>query len=333
VNLGTTAILGAGGWGTALSVLWANKGHDVLLWGRTPTRVERIRENRENRDYLPGIKLPDSIRLTSDLAECTTADLVVFVTPSAALRTVASRFRQLGANQHALLLSCTKGIEHCTGKRMSEVLDEIFPRHAIAVLSGPNLAIEIARGLPTASVLACNKPARALALQDHLGSPMFRIYTSEDLAGVELGGALKNVFAIAAGASDGLRLGDNAKAALVTRALAELIRLGTAMHGELATFYGLSGAGDLVLTCFSKHSRNRYVGEQLGRGSAIDEVTSSMRMVAEGIPTAKSAYECARKLNVDTPIIDQVYALLYDQKSAGEALHALLGREQKAERW
>jgi len=333
VNLGTTAILGAGGWGTALSVLWASKGRDVLLWGRTPTRVERIRENRENRDYLPGIKLPDSIRLTSDLAECTTADLVVFVTPSAGLRTVASRFRQLGVNQHALLLSCTKGIEHRTGKRMSEVLDEIFPRHAIAVLSGPNLAIEIARGLPTASVLACSKPDRALALQDHLGSPMFRIYTSEDLAGVELGGALKNVFAIAAGASDGLRLGDNAKAALVTRALAELIRLGTAMHGELATFYGLSGAGDLVLTCFSKHSRNRYVGEQLGRGSAIDEVTSSMRMVAEGIPTAKSAYECARKLNVDTPIIDQVYALLYDQKSAGEALHALLGREQKAERW
>ncbi len=333
MNLGTTAILGAGGWGTALSVLWASKGRDVLLWGRTPTRVERIRENRENRDYLPGIKLPDSIRLTSDLAECTTADLVVFVTPSAALRTVASRFRQLGVNQHALLLSCTKGIEHRTGKRMSEVLDEIFPRHAIAVLSGPNLAIEIARGLPTASVLACSKPDRALALQDHLGSPMFRIYTSEDLAGVELGGALKNVFAIAAGASDGLRLGDNAKAALVTRALAELIRLGTAMHGELATFYGLSGAGDLVLTCFSKHSRNRYVGEQLGRGSAIDEVTSSMRMVAEGIPTAKSAYECARKLNVDTPIIDQVYALLYDQKSAGEALHALLGREQKAERW
>jgi glycerol-3-phosphate dehydrogenase (NAD(P)+) len=333
VNLGTTAILGAGGWGTALSVLWANKGHDVLLWGRTPARVERIRESRENCDYLPGIKLPDSIRLTSDLAECTTADLVVFVTPSAALRTVASHFRHLGPDQDALLLSCTKGIEHRTGKRMSEILGEFFPRHAIAVLSGPNLAIEIARGLPTASVLACTKPDRALALQDHLASPMFRIYTAEDLAGVELGGALKNVFAIAAGASDGLRLGDNAKAALVTRALAEMIRLGTAMHGELATFYGLSGAGDLVLTCFSKHSRNRFVGEQLGRGSAIEEITSSMQMVAEGIPTAKSAYECARKLNVDTPIIDQVYALLYEQKSAAEALHALLGREQKAERW
>ena len=333
MNLGTTAILGAGGWGTALSVLWAAKGHDVLLWGRTLAGVERLREDRENCDYLPGIKLPDSIRLTSELADCTTADLVVFVTPSAALRTVASRFRQLGVNHDALLLSCTKGIEHGTGKRMSEILDEIFPDHAIAVLSGPNLAMEIARGLPTASVLACRIRERALALQDHLGSSLFRIYTAEDVAGVELGGALKNVFAIAAGASDGLQLGDNSKAALVTRALAEMIRFGTAMHGEVATFYGLSGAGDLLLTCFSKHSRNRSVGEQLGRGLAIEEITSSMRMVAEGIPTAKSAYECSRRLNIETPIIDQVYALLYEQKSAGDALHALLSREQKAEHW
>jgi glycerol-3-phosphate dehydrogenase (NAD(P)+) len=333
VKLGKTAILGAGGWGTALSVLWAKKGHDVLLWGHTPARIERIREKRENSDYLPGITLPDSIRITSDLADCATADLVVFVTPSAALRTVALQFCQFGANQRALLLSCTKGIEHHTGKRMSEILDEIFPDHPIAVLSGPNLASEIARGLPTATVLACSKPDDALALQDHLGSPLFRIYTTENLAGVELGGALKNVFAIAAGASDGLRLGDNSKAALVTRALAEMIRLGTAMGGELATFYGLSGAGDLVLTCFSKQSRNRNVGEQLGRGLAITEITSSMQMVAEGIPTAKSAYECARRFQIDTPIIDQVYALLYQQKSAGEALHELLGREQKAERW
>ena len=330
---GTTAILGAGGWGTALAVLWATKGHDVLLWGRTLAGVERLREDRENCHYLPGIKLPDSIRLTSELADCTTADLVVFVTPSAALRTVASRFRQLGVNHDALLLSCTKGIEHGTGKRMSEILDEIFPDHAIAVLSGPNLAMEIARGLPTASVLACRLRERALALQDHLGSSLFRIYTAEDVAGVELGGALKNVFAIAAGASDGLELGDNSKAALVTRALAEMIRFGTAMHGEVATFYGLSGAGDLLLTCFSKHSRNRSVGEQLGRGLAIEEITSSMRMVAEGIPTAKSAYECSRRLNIETPIIDQVYALLYEQKSAGDALHALLSREQKAEHW
>ena len=332
MKLRTTAILGAGGWGTALAVLWANKGHSVLLWGHTPSRLDRIRETRENSPYLPNIKLPETIRLTSELAHCAAADLVVFVTPSVALRSVASRFRELITNGKAVLLSCTKGIEYHTGKRMSQIISELFPGHPLAVLSGPNLAIEIARGLPTASVLACSNPVYAPALQDHLGSARFRIYTGDELPGVELGGALKNVFAIAAGASDGLGLGDNSKAALVTRALAEMIRLGTALGGELPTFYGLSGAGDLILTCFSKHSRNRRVGEQLGRGQLIEQITSSMQMVAEGIPTARSAYECARKVKIDTPIIDQVYALLYQNKSAGEALEDLLGREQKAER-
>jgi glycerol-3-phosphate dehydrogenase (NAD(P)+) len=313
-------------------MLWAKKGHDVLLWGRTPSRVERIRKTRENRDYLSGVHLPESIQLTSELADCAGADLVVFVTPSVAVRTVASRFRELINNQHALLLSCAKGIEHGTGKRMSEILAEFFPNHPLAVLSGPNLAIEIARDLPTATVLACSKSEYGPQLQDHLGSERFRVYTGNELAGIELGGALKNVFAIAAGASDGLGLGDNSKAALVTRALAEMIRLGTAMGGELPTFYGLSGAGDLILTCFSKLSRNRRVGEQLGGGQTVEQITSSMQMVAEGIPTARSAYECARKLKVDTPIIDQVYALLYENKSAGEALADLLGREQKPER-
>jgi glycerol-3-phosphate dehydrogenase (NAD(P)+) len=289
-------------------------------------------KTRENRDYLPAIKLPESIRLTSELADCAAADLVVFVTPSIAFRTVSSRFRELIANEHAFLLSCTKGIEHGSGKRMSEILAELFPDHSIAVMSGPNLASEIARGLPTASVLACSKPEYAPLLQDHLGSPHFRVYTGNEVAGIELGGALKNIFAIAAGASDGLGLGDNSKAALVTRALAEMIRLGTAMDGELPTFYGLSGAGDLILTCFSKHSRNRRVGEQLGRGQTIEQITSSMQMVAEGIPTARSAYQCARNLKIDTPIIDQVYALLYQNKSADAALADLLGREQKPER-
>jgi glycerol-3-phosphate dehydrogenase (NAD(P)+) len=332
VKLQKTAIVGAGGWGTALAVLWAKNGHEVVLWGHTPSRVERIRETRENPDYLPGITLPESIRLTSSLADCAGADLVVFVTPSIALRTVASRFREILTNGNAVLLSCTKGIEHASGKRMSEILAELFPDHAIAVLSGPNLAIEIARDLPTASVLACSRPEYAPELQNHLGSARFRIYTGNDLAGIELGGALKNIFAIAAGASDGLGLGDNSKAALVTRALAEMIRLGTAMGGELPTFYGLSGAGDLILTCFSIQSRNRRVGEQLGRAKSLQQITSSMQMVAEGIPTGKSAFECARKLKVDTPIIDQVYALLYQEKSAGEALADLLGREQKPER-
>ena len=332
MNLRTTAIVGAGGWGTALSVLWANKGNDVVLWGHTPSRVEQIRQTRENREYLPGITLPESIRLTSEFEDCASADLVVFATPSIALRTVASGFREMLANKNAVLLSCTKGIEHGSGKRMSQILAELFPDHTIAVLSGPNLAMEIARGLPTASVLACSKPEYAPELQDQLGSVRFRIYTGDELPGIELGGALKNIFAIAAGASDGLGLGDNSKAALVTRALAEMIRLGTAMGGELPTFYGLSGAGDLILTCFSRHSRNRRVGEQLGCGQSLQQITSSMQMVAEGIPTAKSAFECARKLKIDTPIIDQVYALLYENKSAGDALTDLLGREQKTER-
>jgi len=332
VKLRKTAILGTGGWGTALAVLWARQGRDILLWGNNPSRVQLLRKTRENSDYLPGIKLPESIGLTSEMKDCGGADLIVFVTPSTALRTIANRLREVITNDQAVLLSCTKGIEHGSGMRMSEILHEIFSGHAIAVLSGPNLAVEVSRDLPTATVLACDQSMCAAELQSFLGSARFRIYTGEELTGIELGGALKNVFAIAAGASDGLGLGDNSKAALVTRSLAELIRLGTAMGGDVRTFYGLSGAGDLIATCFSKHSRNRRVGEQLGRGQSPKEIASSMRMVAEGIPTAKSAYECARKLNIDTPIIDQVYALLYEGKTATQALEELLGRDQKAER-
>jgi glycerol-3-phosphate dehydrogenase (NAD(P)+) len=230
-----------------------------------------------------------------------------------------------------VFLSCIKGIEHGTGMRMSEVTAEIFPEHRVAVLSGPNLAAEVVRNLPTATVIACQDPECAAELQSFLGSSRFRIYTNIDVTSVELGGALKNVFGIAAGASDGLGLGDNTKAALVTRSLAELIRLGTAMGGNFRTFYGLSGAGDLVATCFSKHSRNRRVGEYLGRGQTIEQITSAMQMVAEGIPTTKSAYACARRLNIDTPITNEVYALLYEGKTPAQAMHDLLERDQKAE--
>jgi glycerol-3-phosphate dehydrogenase (NAD(P)+) len=215
--------------------------------------------------------------------------------------------------------------------RMSEILGEVFPKHKLAVLSGPNLAVEVVRNLPTATVIGCRDPECAASLQTLLGSSRFRIYTNDSISSVELGGALKNVFAIAAGASDGLGLGDNTKAALVTRSLAEMIRLGTAMGGSFKTFYGLSGAGDLIATCFSKHSRNRRVGEHLGRGETLQEITSSLQMVAEGIPTTKSAYECARRLNVDTPIVDQVYSLLYEGKAPIQAMQELLERDQKAE--
>ncbi|MFN2475089.1 MAG: NAD(P)H-dependent glycerol-3-phosphate dehydrogenase [Chthoniobacterales bacterium] len=326
-----TAILGAGSWGLALAVLWAKRGNAITLWGHTPERIERLNSTREDPDYLPGVKLPRSIRVTTQLAECAGAELVVFVTPSIAVRSVAENLRPL-ITKNEVLLSCTKGIEHGTGMRMTQILSEIFPENTVAVLSGPNLAIEVSRDLPTATVLGCEQAECAGELQQHLGSSRFRIYSSDETTGIELGGALKNVFAIPAGVSDGFGLGDNSKAALVTRSLAELLRLGTAMGGDPQTFYGLSGAGDLIATCFSQHSRNRQLGEQLGRGRSLEQITSSMRMVAEGVPTTKSAYECARRLDVETPIIDQVYAVLYEGKPPAQALQELLGRDQKAER-
>ena len=332
MSIRTTAILGAGGWGTALAVLWAKRGNAITLWGNDAERAARLRQSRENSEYLPGIKIPESIAVTSDIADCTGADLIVFVTPSVALRSVAQRLHAAGLNSGAVLLSGTKGIEHGTGKRMSELLHEIFPDNTVAVLSGPNLAAEIARDLPTAAVLGCPNHSCAEELQSYLGSERFRIYSSDETIGIELGGALKNVFAIAAGASDGFGLGDNSKAALVTRSLAELLRLGTAMGGNPRTFYGLSGAGDLIATCFSQLSRNRRVGERLGRGETLAQITASSHMVAEGIPTAKSAYECARKLSIETPIIDQIYSVVHEGKRPADAMQALLARDQKAER-
>ena len=332
MSIRRTAIIGAGGWGTALAILWAKGGNSITLWGNNPDRAARLRETRENAEYLPGAKLPESIDVTSNITDCVRADLIVFVTPSVALRAVANRLREAGLNSDAILLSGTKGIEHGTGLRMTQVMHEIFSDNTVAVLSGPNLAVEISRDLPTAAVLGCRNAACAEELQCYLGSERFRIYSSDETIGIELGGALKNVFAIAAGASDGFGLGDNSKAALVTRALAELLRLGTAMGGNPRTFYGLSGAGDLVATCFSQLSRNRRVGERLGRGETLEQISASTHMVAEGIPTAKSAYECARKLQVETPIIDQIYSVLYEGKTPADAMQALLVRDQKAER-
>jgi glycerol-3-phosphate dehydrogenase (NAD(P)+) len=331
VKIDKTAIVGAGSWGTALAWLWGKEGRQICLWGNNAGRVERMLTTRENSDYIPGLKLPDSVKITHEFRDCADADLVVFVTPSTVLRPIATRLRGALSNHQAVLLSCTKGIEQGTVMRMSQVIADIFPENRVAVLSGPNLAVEVVRNVPTATVIACQDPEYAAELQSFLGSSHFRIYTNNDITSVELGGALKNVFAIAAGASDGLGLGDNTKAALVTRSLAELIRLGTAMGGNLKTFYGLSGAGDLIATCFSKHSRNRRVGEYLGRGQTIEQITSAMQMVAEGIPTTKSAYACARKLNIDTPITDEVYALLYEGKKPVQAMHDLLERDQKAE--
>ena len=326
-----TTIIGAGGWGTALAWLWAKDGRRVWLWGHNADRVVRMQKTRENSDYLPGVKLPESVHVTSEFGDCAGADLIVFVTPSTVLREIASCLRKEIGNARAVFLSCTKGIEHRTGMRMSEILREIFPEHTIAVLSGPNLAAEVAQNLPTATVIGCDDVNCAARLQGMLGSPRFRIYTSEDVVSIELGGALKNVFALAAGISDGLGLGDNSKAALITRSLAELVRLGVAMGGDANAFYGLSGAGDLIVTCYSEHSRNHTVGKRLGQGEPLAEIIASMKTVTEGIPTARSAWGCARRLKIVTPIIDQVYAVLYEQKKPTVALEELLRREPKPE--
>jgi glycerol-3-phosphate dehydrogenase (NAD(P)+) len=327
-----TVIIGAGSWGTALAVLWAKDGRFISLWGNNAERISRVQRSRENTEYLSGVRLPDNIGATHELSDCGEADLIVFVTPSTALREIATQVRSAGVSGNAVLLSCTKGIEHGSGMRMSEILSALFPSNPVAVLSGPNLAVEVVHGLPTATVIGCANEKHAIELQRFLGSEHFRIYTSDDIVSIELGGALKNVFAIAAGVSDGLGLGDNSKAALITRAMAELLRLGTRMGGNARTFYGLSGVGDLIATCFSKHSRNRRVGERLGKAETLVRIQADMKMVAEGIPTAKSAFECARRLGVETPIIDQIYAVLYQEKPLLLAMQELLGRGPKPER-
>ncbi|MEY5027536.1 MAG: Glycerol-3-phosphate dehydrogenase [Verrucomicrobiota bacterium] len=324
-------ILGAGSWGTALALLLSRNGWPVTIWGHDPAAIERIRQRGENLPYLPGVRLPETLRWTAELEDVSGRSVLLLVTPSRALREVASRLSTLGIPRNTVLVSCTKGVERGSGLRMSQILAEVLPGHPLAVLSGPSHAEEVAHGSPTAVVLGCEDLALGKALQRVFFHPTFRTYTSEDITGIELGGALKNIFAIAAGICDGLRLGDNTKAALVTRSLAELVRLGCALGGKRETFQGLGGIGDLMVTCFSKHSRNRAVGERLGRGESLSAIVHSMQMVAEGVPTTYSAFECARKLQVDTPIIDQIRSVLEGELNAREALAALLSRDPRPE--
>jgi len=325
------AVIGAGGWGTALAILLAERGLDVTLWGYEKDQVDALKSTRENRLFLPGVPLPESIKPTNDMKDALDAEVVLFVPPSKAMRPVATTFAALNPPKSAVLLSCTKGIEQGSGLRMSEVLGSAFPDNPLAVLSGPSHAEEVARKAPTAVVIGCEDHAIAKKLQGIFSTNSFRTYTGTDVAGIELGGALKNIFAIAAGMGDGLGLGDNSKAALVTRALAELIRLGTALGGRRETFQGLSGIGDLMVTCFSRHSRNRGVGERLGKGETPAAISASMVMIAEGVPTTLGALECARRLDVETPIISEMYAALYENKPANDVMQSLLGREPRAE--
>lgn len=325
-------VFGAGSWGTALAVWLAARGDKVTLWGHDPAHVRSLRDTRTNAKYLPGVTLPASVELVDDLDAANGADLAVFVTPSRALREVAAQVRrQARLAPDATLLSCIKGIEYGTGARMSEILAESLPGHAIAVLSGPSHAEEVARQSPAAIVIGCGQPATAVRLQAVFNAGTLRAYTSDDMAGIELGGALKNIFAIAAGVGDGLGFGDNAKAALVTRCLTELMRLGVRLGGRRETFQGLSGIGDLMVTCFSRHSRNRKVGERLGQGETREAITASMPMIAEGVPTTRSAHSLARELGIETPVLNQVNAILYEKRSPAEALRGLFLRDPKPE--
>ena len=331
MSISHVGVIGAGSWGTALSLLLHGNGLPVTMWGHDAKHIADIRARRENTVCLPGVALPDTLCLTGNLGDMCECDLLLLVTPSKAIREVAARLSAAGPGSEAALLSCTKGVERGSGKRMSEVIAEHFPKHPLAALSGPSHAEEVSRKMPTCVVIASKDAEVAQRLQRAFTAPFFRAYTSDDIAGVELGGALKNIYALAAGVSDGLGLGDNAKAALVTRALVELGRLGVALGGKRETFMGLSGVGDLMVTCFSQHSRNRAVGERLGRGERLADVVASMQMVAEGVPTAYSAFECARKFGVETPIIDQVKAILDGAVAPAAAMARLLGRDPKPE--
>lgn len=323
--------IGSGSWGTALAVFLANKCPQVHLVGRDEKAAAAINESHCNQRYLPKITLPTNLIATSDGSVVSQADLVLFVVPTSATRATARMLAELGIPKNAVLLSCSKGIERETGKRMSQVIGESFPDNPIAVLSGPNHAEEIAEGLPAAATIGCSDEEVGEALQEVFANERFRSYTNHDIAGIELGGAIKNVFAIASGVAMGLKLGDNAISALVTRALAEMTRLGTDLGGQTDTFAGLSGLGDLIATCFSVHSRNHKVGLALGHGKTLEEAVNELGMVAEGVPNTLSIYQAARRVGSRTPILDVVYAMLYEKVPPAEALDRLFRRTPRKE--
>lgn len=325
-------VFGAGSWGTALSSVLAERGLEVQFWGRDAALMEEIRTTRRNHRYLEHLELPASVRPVSDMRDLVPAEMLVFVVPSKGMRETARQVVAAGldANQ-PVVVSCTKGIELATGLRMSQILGEQMPGATMAVLTGPNHAEEVARHQPTAAVVACEETATAERLQHCFTLPWFRTYTTDDITGAEWGGALKNPYAIAAGIARGLSLGDNAIAALVTRSLAEIVRLGVAEGGRVETFYGLSGVGDLVATCYSEHSRNHRVGMALAHGQTLPEILSSTRMIAEGVPNTESLHRAARAKGVRTPLLDEIYAVLYGGKPAREAMRALLSRDPRPE--
>lgn len=325
------AVLGAGSWGTGLSVAMADRGVDVTLYGNEAAVADDINHQHRNSKYLPDIELSDRITCSTDMKDVSGKPLILVVVPSQVASIVLTQLKEAGVPKSTILLNCTKGIDPKEGKLMHELIAEMFPDNPMAVLSGPSHAEEVANKMATLATIGTSDPKVGAMVQDVFTLPWFRTYTTDDVIGIEIGGVLKNIFAIAAGAIDGLGLGDNAKAAMVTRGLAEMTRLGTAMGARESTFRGLSGVGDLIVTCYSEHSRNNRVGRMLGSGMTLEAAIDAMNQVAEGVPNAKNAYHLARKLGVRTPIIDQAYAVLYEKKPTSEALHELLNRDPRSE--
>ena len=328
------SIIGDGGWGTTLAVHLAKKGHPVRLWGPFPAYVRRVAKNRYNTKFLPGIHLPHNIIMTEDLDEAIgSADLIVFAVPSKYAQAVLKKVKETRVDLSGKIwLSVTKGIDTTSLLRMSETArKKLGDAIAIAVLSGPTIAMEVAKGIPSTAVAASSRLTIAKQVQAIFNSESFRIYTNTDVIGVELGGSIKNIIAIACGVCDGLGFGSNTKAAILTRGLAEMARLGKTLGAKQRTFSGLAGLGDLVTTCVSPQSRNRSVGEQLGRGKSIKAITSRMEMVAEGVETVRAVYKLSQKHNVSMPITAEVYNIIYNKKKPSQAVSDLMTRKTKSE--
>ena len=325
------SVIGAGGWGCALACVLCDNGHEVTLWSALPEEVKALSEDRENKAKLPGVHLPETITMTGDLAlACKDKDLLVFAVPSVFIRSTA-KSASPWVREGQVIVSVAKGIEENTLNTMTDIIKEEIPWADVAVLSGPSHAEEVGRRMPTTVVAGARSEATARFVQDIFMNEVFRVYISSDMMGIELGGALKNIIALAAGVIDGLGLGDNTKAALMTRGIAEIARLGYAAGGKLETFAGLSGIGDLIVTCTSNHSRNHNAGVLIGKGYTADEAMAEVKMVVEGVYSAKAAKKMAEKYHVAMPIVDEVNHVLFENKSARDAMNDLLTRERKEE--
>ncbi|HOM42122.1 MAG TPA: NAD(P)H-dependent glycerol-3-phosphate dehydrogenase [Bacillota bacterium] len=325
------SIIGAGGWGTAVAVLLSGKGFNVRLWARDNELIEKIRDTRENPAYLPGVTLKENILVSSDIEYCCSgSEIIIIAAPSHAMRDMCKKIKEVSSKKQSIV-SLAKGIENVTLLRMSEIINELMPENEVAVVSGPSHAEEVARGIPTAVVASSQKRAVAEYIQDIFMSPLFRVYTNPDIIGVELGGALKNIIALGAGIIDGLELGDNTKAAVMTRGIVEMARLGESLGACRSTFNGLSGIGDLIVTCTSMHSRNRRAGIAIGQGKSVEEVIRGTRMVVEGIRTTKSAYLLAQRQKVEMPITQEIYNLLFNKTDIRNSVMNLTMRSKTHE--